>query len=380
MSVDLAAPVSYDSLTPPVRELAPMAPVMDKHALGTSRDLPAPWNAARWISAARVGISIAFQDCGIDQGAAVWVPSYFATGMIRPVEWNKMTVRFYPVTESLDIDLAALKRQYKLDIRAIVAPHFFGFPQSSMADLRSFCSERSIFLIEDCAHGFLGYCSGRKFGEWGDYAITSLSKLFPAVEGGLMISAHGKIDLTQYRPSIKRELDVWSAAMARSKRWGRTPPSSMLALGGGIGASSVPNADDEPTENLLTRGVSRATRHAVLRTDLVEQAAQRRENFAYLLDSVRGFKHARPLFAQLPASVVPYAFPLELKIPSQHLAALRARGVPFIQWNHSHPERHAALCPTATRYAQSLIQLPVHQSLTDDETEKIAEVLYDILR
>ncbi len=377
--------------------LGPLFPIADADTLAAKpRDLPEPWTDARWISSARAGISIALQDCGIDNGEVIWVPSYFTPAMTAPIEHVRCSVRFYPVTESLEIDMAALKRQFTLDIRGIVAPHFFGFPQQAMGELRKFCTERSIFILEDCAHGLLGKLDGRRFGEIGDYAITSLSKLFPVSEGGLLASHHGRIDATIYAPGVKTEMAAWPEAIERSSRWGRRPPSAPLLAKIGASRSDAPlthrptvgeliretddRARQEFTDAFMTAGVTRATKELVLRTDLNAMAQRRRENFAYFLDSARAWTHARPIFPTLPDGVVPYMFPLELKMPATQLAAMRAKGVPFTQWNYEHAAFHTALCPVAARYAASLVHLPVHQDLSDEESERISHTLYDILR
>jgi dTDP-4-amino-4,6-dideoxygalactose transaminase len=359
------------------------------------RDLPEPWSDARWLSSGHTGIAVALQDCGMDNGEVVWVPSYFTPAMTAPIEHIGCRVRFYPLTESLEIDVSALRRLFTLDIRGIVAPHFFGFPQQAMGELRRFCSERSIFVLEDCCHGLLGRYDNKRFGELGDYAITSLSRLFGVREGGLIASHHGRVDATTYPVGVKRELAAWPEIISQSQRWERTPPNQPLLskLGGGKPDSTAirPTAhavtqEADELENvpfgddLMTRGVTRATREVVLRTDLNEFANRRRATFEYYLDSARGWKQARPLYSELPAGVVPYMFALELKMPAQQYPALLARGVPMARWNFEHPELPSGLCPVGARYARSLIHLPLHQSISDEESERISHTLFEVLR
>jgi perosamine synthetase len=380
-----------------VAALAPLFPVVDAATLlDKPRDLPEPWDDARWISAARTGIAVALQDCGMDNGEVVWVPSYFTPAMTAPIERVGCRVKFYPLTESLEIDIGALRRQFELDIRGIIAPHFFGFPQQAMGELRKFCSERSIFILEDCAHGLLGRIDGKRFGELGDYAIASLSKTFGVLEGGLIASHHGRIDLTTYAPGVKREASAWADIIAHSAQWRRQPPTPPLLakISGARGAAQAgewptlaqTHAQEENwatqafTDEFMTQGATKAVRELSLRQDLNQIAQRRRENFEYFLDSARGWKQSRPVFSALPDGVVPYMFPLELKMPSQQVPALVARGVPFLRWDYDHPAMNRALCPVGTRYSAALVQLPIHQSITDDESERISHALFDVLR
>ena len=377
--------------------IAPILPVLEAAELTSkSRALPEPWDTARWISTARAGIAIALQDCGMENGEVVWVPSYYCLTMTMPIEKVGCKVRFYPLTESLDIDMAALRRQFSLDIRAIVAPHFFGFPQQSMAELRAFCSEKSIFLLEDCAHSLLGKYEGKRYGQWGDYAMTSLPKFFPVQEGGLLASLHGRIDATTYSPSFGKQIKAWVNMAEDSLQWGRSPPRQSWAhwnarrKGGAIDREpprvtldsgiSDPEALYEMTDDTLTRGVTRATKHVVEHSDLNAIAAKRRDNYLYFLESSRGWKQARPLFLELGEGVVPYMFPLELKMPATQFLALKAAGVPVYRWEHKHPQFHPAICAVGARYANSVVQLPVHQSLTDEEAERISHTLFNLLR
>ena len=67
-------------------------------------------------------------------------------------------------------------------VRVMLAAHYFGLPQP-MAVIRTFCDERGINLIEDCAHAFFGVSDDRPVGSWGDVAIASLTKFFPGARG-----------------------------------------------------------------------------------------------------------------------------------------------------------------------------------------------------
>jgi perosamine synthetase len=381
----------------PAHALAPILPVLDEaDLLKKRRELPEPWDGARWVSTARAAIAIALQDCGMENGEVVWVPSYYCLTMTLPIEKVGCKVRFYPLTESLDIDMAALRRQFSLDIRAILAPHFFGFPQKSIAELRAFCSEKSLFLLEDCAHSLLGKVEGRRFGQWGDYTMTSLPKFFPVKEGGLLASIHGRIDATTYAPGIRKELKSWVNMAEDSLQWGRSPPKQSWAQWNakrrGTSVSESPplvtNDSDvgdpellyEMSDETITRGVTRATKHVVEHSDLNAIAAKRRDNYLYFLESSRGWKQARALFTELPDGTVPYMFPLELKMPAAQFAALKVAGVPVYRWEHKHPLFHPALCSVGARYATSVVQLPVHQSLTDEEAERVSHTLFELLR
>jgi dTDP-4-amino-4,6-dideoxygalactose transaminase len=71
-------------------------------------------------------------------------------------------------------------------VRAIVVVHYFGLPQP-MTAIRRFCDERTITLIEDCAHALFGKADDQPVGSIGDYAIASLTKFLPTSDGGCLV-------------------------------------------------------------------------------------------------------------------------------------------------------------------------------------------------
>ncbi len=82
--------------------------------------------------------------------------------------------------------------------RALIAAHYFGFPQDGRS-LRSFCDERGLIFVEDCAHAFFGEFDGGPPGLHGDYAVASTMKFFPIHDGGVLVSARHSLDAVRTR-------------------------------------------------------------------------------------------------------------------------------------------------------------------------------------
>lgn len=72
---------------------------------------------------------------------------------------------------------------YNKKVRGVMAYHQWGYPQD-MDALKTFCDDKKLFLIEDCAHAFESYYHEQRVGTIGDAAIFSLAKFFPSVVGG----------------------------------------------------------------------------------------------------------------------------------------------------------------------------------------------------
>lgn len=79
--------------------------------------------------------------------------------------------------------------------KGIFVIHEFGVPHPRIACLRADARRRRIPLIEDCAHTLDSDLAGKPVGSVGDYAICSLSKIFPVERGGVLVGMQGG-----YRP------------------------------------------------------------------------------------------------------------------------------------------------------------------------------------
>jgi len=100
---------------------------------------------------------------------------------------------FYAITADGLAVLDYLGVQDLSGVRPILAGHCFGIPRP-MRELQRFCNDHRIAVIEDCAHAYFGVVEGMPVGSWGDFAIASLSKLFPVPECGLMIAIRARLD------------------------------------------------------------------------------------------------------------------------------------------------------------------------------------------
>ncbi len=67
--------------------------------------------------------------------------------------------------------------------RGIMVYHQWGFPQD-LDYIKDFCSDKKLFLIEDCAHSINSFYKGQRLGTFGDMSLFSLAKFFPCVVGG----------------------------------------------------------------------------------------------------------------------------------------------------------------------------------------------------
>lgn len=84
---------------------------------------------------------------------------------------------------------AKISRVMTEKTRLVYVIHEFGMPFQGISTLAGFCKEKNIPLVEDCALAMDSEIHGKRIGTFGDYAIYSLSKVFPIDEGGVLVGA-----------------------------------------------------------------------------------------------------------------------------------------------------------------------------------------------
>lgn len=74
--------------------------------------------------------------------------------------------------------------------KAIIVQHTYGIPSHNIFKIKDFCKEKGIFLFEDCAHCFGGKIEGQRMGTIGDAAFfsTDHTKYISTSVGGIAIT------------------------------------------------------------------------------------------------------------------------------------------------------------------------------------------------
>ncbi|MBL8531478.1 MAG: DegT/DnrJ/EryC1/StrS aminotransferase family protein [Hyphomonadaceae bacterium] len=121
---------------------------------------------------------------GLDQGDAVFCPSFTFAATAEVVPWVKATPVFVDVLPdtynldpaSLEAAIAGVKREGKLTPRVVIAVDLFGQPADYPA-LAAICKREGLKLISDSAQGFGCTLNGKHPMHWADAVTTSF---FPA--------------------------------------------------------------------------------------------------------------------------------------------------------------------------------------------------------
>jgi dTDP-4-amino-4,6-dideoxygalactose transaminase len=348
------------------------------------------------LTAGRYAIAWALKLMGLGPGDQVLMPAYHCATMVEPLSVVGANPVFYRLKDDLSVDLEDIQAKLSPSVRAILATHYFGFPQR-LESLRQLCDEKHIYLLEDCAHSYFGETGGRPVGAWGDFAIASPRKFFPISDGGFLI-----LPSRRARDIVLRSQDFLSTAKAafnfveHSVYYHRMPAMAPLlkmlnGLRGGPPAPDAKQAQDDQEETkpnessdfdpaLLTTRMnlcSRLTRLAASESRIIKR---RRDNFECLRKGLSGLPNCRPLIDRLPANVVPHMFPLWIDDLDKVFPLLEDLAVPMQRFGQFlWPGIDETVCAVSSDMSHHLIQLPCHQELLPRELTEILTRLSSVM-
>lgn len=377
----------------------PILPVMNfGMGLGASRpDSPSRFMASDplFLRSGRVALAHAFQAAGVGRGDTVLIPAYHCVAMVEPAIWLQATIVFYHLNPDLSADLNDLATKLRQGVKALLLPHYFGFPQPLVV-IRRLCDRHGVKLIEDCAHAFFGQTQGCPLGSVGDFAIASTMKFFPGMDGGMLCANRRPLEYLGARtPGLHRQLQAIANSIEIAATYRRLGPLGCLARLGfrladkfrhqRVENETIPHEPDKAADNL-------SRMHWFCPTDLGQAGSwvslwllrgshkaavvrRRREHYQYMLERLRHVPRAWPLFPELPSTVVPYVFPLMLEHPEHDFSALKACGVPIWRWE----ELAESDCQVSLQYRLRLLQLPCHQALRRWELDWMISTIIKIL-
>ena len=341
-----------------------------------------------FTTAGKTALGWAFMAAGLPRGARVLLPAYHCLAMVEPLQWLGLEPLFYRLHEDLTIDYDDLEARLDSSCKALVAVHYFGFPQDGPR-LRAVCDHYGLALIEDCAHSFFGTHRGEPLGSFGDFAIGSLPKFFPLRAGGCLVSRRRPLPRANLAgQGALADLQALVRELQTAHYYGRLRPllpattgmaalAKLLALSG-LGGESARASNGASGLNYAAGRVARNT----LRSSTPESvASRRRANYETLCRMLSGVPGVTLLKPRLEPGVVPYMLPLRIPALRRVFARLEDRAFPMQRFGQFlFPGLDPALCPVSSDLSHHGLQLPCHQSLRSDEMEWMVEQFADICR
>jgi len=338
---------------------------------------PFPFEApgARFYYFGRNAVWTAARVLGLDRGE-VLLPAYHHGVEVEALVDAGVTPRFYRVGPRMQVDPDEVKALIGPKTRGLYLVHYLGFPGPAQA-LRELADARGLPLVEDCALSLLSRAGERPLGTWGDASIFSLYKTLPIPHGGALVLASGQpqgLPWPDPPPHLSTLSHVVSSLLynveLRGGALGRALRQAVRGLGhAAVGATRVERVATGTQHFERAHaglGMSPLAHRLALSQDFAQIAERRRRNFFFLLGHLRDV--APPVFAELPAGVVPLFYPLRVDDKAAVMARLAARGVETVDfWRYGHPACALAEFPDVEALRRQILEIPVHQDL-DPET------------
>ena len=130
------------------------------------------------------------------RGSDVVVPTNTFMASVLAAEKAGARVVFADCSRrDLCLSIDALRKAITPQTKAVIVVHVGGHVAFDIEQIADFCKERSIALIEDCAHSHGAWYKGRaagSFGMGGAYSFYS-TKTLPTGEGGMVVSRDPKV-------------------------------------------------------------------------------------------------------------------------------------------------------------------------------------------
>lgn len=390
---------SIRTAPPPSVAKVPRAPVLSRAALSGTAD---PLNdlgkrlGVLYTMSGSAAIEIALSIAGVQPGDCVLLPTYHCPTMIAPAVRLGAVPKFYPLTQTGAPSLPHLRQRDLTGVRAMLVAHYFGFPQP-LEELRSWCRDERIVLVQDYAHAFFSLASNEEPLTAQEFAIASLPKFFPVEEGGCVIASRERLSAVQLRSRpLFDELRTVLDGLETSSRYRRmgalsTPMRTLFALKdwlrGRIRAFAAPRvsavaetstlvAENQP---LARVSATRTTRWITEHADRQRIVRIRRRNYALLAELLHSMPDASPLWPELPEHVVPYVFPLRLKHADECYRAMRARAVPVYRWDVLWPGTPAIAADAGRQWSYEVLQVACHQDMTESDVRMVARTIREIV-
>jgi dTDP-4-amino-4,6-dideoxygalactose transaminase len=268
--------------------------------------------------------------------------------------------------ETLGLDPREVERRLSPRTRAILPVHYAGVAPD-MDSLLELSRARGLFVVEDAAQGLGATLHGRPLGALGDAGCFSFheTKNITCGEGGALALRDTALAA---RAEIIREKGTNRAAFLR----GETDKYTWVAEGSSFVLSDVLaallDAQLDRFEDIQARRAARAARY------LSELAEWGQHHGVRLPADPPGRRSNHHLFALL--------FPSE-GLRDRCLTSLRAEGIQaafhYVPLHSSPFARqqglYAGSLPVTERVAATLLRLPLHPSLSDEDVDRVLEAV-----
>ena len=336
----------------------------------------------------RYAVYLICQLLHIGKGDEILCPAYNCGAEIDPFVQAGAKVIFYRIDNKAAIDTQDIIRRVTPATKLIYVSHFWGWPQD-ITELAKWCTDRKLFLVEDCALCLFSKGPENTIGRIGDAAIYSFVKSLPMPDGGALILKNKNIEMLKHPLRSPRLRNIFFNSlpllkkwfMHSNKFWQRHKTTRQLLNKSWLKKSPYENLEIEremPKSNYFDAqkidwSMSKLSRGILNNVNPDRIVETRRRNYRYLHGELLHTPSIQLLFDELPDGVCPLSFPFFVSDRNHWYEALEERGILVGGWPSYHRGFDWKEYPEARHLKNDLLTLPVHQDLDDHHMEYIAK-------
>ncbi len=320
----------------------------------------------------------------IQAGDEILVPSYNCGSEVDPFIWFGMKVVMYRIDDRLKIDVEDLYQRITNKTRIIYVTHYFGWPHP-LEDIKKICSNKNIYLVEDCALSLFSNGPDGPIGLVGDGAIHSFKKTLPVADGGALtlLSNYDLNSQPGTQPAFgviaKETIPIILRWFISSSQSIPIVSDSLFYVGNNLSKfeSDLPFLEnlDMPkdyyfSEHVMAWTISRISAGILKSSDPHKIFNCKRKNFKRLRDGIIEINNIKLLLENLPEGVCPLLFPLKVSDVFKWIRELNTMGIKATRWWEGFNQKlNWDDFPEAKNLKQKLLVLPVHQDLSDEDID-----------
>lgn len=282
---------------------------------------------------ARTGFKHLLKNLHFKSSEKILLPAYIGitdregSGVFDPISALKLNFEFYRINANLSIEKDELTSKISSgNFKAILIIHYFGFLHCDIEWLVNLCSSHNVILIEDCAHAFFSKFKKKLLGSFGDFSFYSVHKFLATLDGGFL-----KINNPVYH---------------------------------------IPPLESD------RQAMRVETLHHLVKTKIDDVSKLRKKHYKYYLKKLNQIDEIKILFRTLPNGITPLNFPIIIKKNQREKLYffLMERQIPTIALYYRLIDPISSKdYPDSYFLANNILNLPVHQDITSEDTDIIVE-------
>ncbi len=352
------------------------------------------------FNAGRSALLAILSSLDLPENSEIIIQAFTCNAVVNPI--TKMGLRpvYVDIDETLNLEISDLEKKITPLTRAVIVQHTFGLP-AKIEKIKEICRQHGIWLIEDCAHALGAKVNGKLCGTFGDAAFFSFGrdKIISSVFGGMALSANDKIGakLEKFWQAADYPHPLWTLqqlahpALTRGlvvpfydiANIGKILAKLFLNLGF-ISYSVRKEENDGILPDIFPRKLPAALAELALRQIKKLEAfnAHRRLISGIYLRELED-KNFMPILREVKSDWTPLRFSLIVRDAPRFISAMKRKNIylddgwnksPVVPWASDLEKMRYAVgsCPRAEKIAASIVNLPTHINLSQDDARYLA--------